>query len=351
MKEIIKNNVLFFSGNGNHALGKKILEDLSEYVGIDLNFRHINFSRFSDIEPDNKIPLYESIAGKTVVLYQSMFNDRLMEEFLELCWAMKRQYQAKKIIAVVPFLRFRRQDHSEKIEEIDRLRMLIDRLKHAGVDQLITVTPHSSKMMSKNCQTYGIEFHPTDMSEIFAQAIRTLLDGEEKNTLIYAPDEGSISRAVGLAQILGFEVIFTLKKRGLNNTAAIAGPDQQEIDELIARAQQELDFPEISYATADKIRGAIILMVEDEIASGETANKTGRRLKSLGADTLIFSATHAVCTAGWQRKLFYQDPFDKIFIADSIPRDYENRTGGKMHDLSVSGVMAAELYKVLKECV
>lgn len=349
MKEIIKNNVLFFSGNGNHALGKKILKDLSEYVGVDLNFRHINFSRFPDIEPDNKIPQYELIAGKTIVLYQSMFNAKLMEEFLELVWAMKRQYHAKEIIGVIPFLRFRRQDHSEKIEEVDRLRMLIDRLKHAGVDQLITVTPHSPKMMLKNCQTYGIKFHPTDMSEIFAQAIRTLLDGEEKNTLIYAPDEGSISRAVGLAQILGFEVIFTLKKRGLNNTAEIAGPDQREIDELIARAKQELDFPEISYATADKIKGAIILMIEDEIASGETANQTGRHLKALGADTLIFSATHAVCTAGWQRKLFHEDPFDKTFIADSVPRDYENSTGGRMHDLSVSSVLAAGLYKVLRD--
>lgn len=350
MKEIIKNNVLFFSGNGNHVLGKKILYDLSEYAGVDLSFNHINFSKFSDVEPDNKVPQYEMIAKKTVVLYQSMADSRLMEEFLELAWAMKHQYRAKEIIAVIPFLRFRRQDHSEKAEEIDRLKMIIDRLKHAGVDQLIVATPHSEKM-AENCRVYGIKFHPADMSEIFAQAIRTLLNGDEKNTLIYAPDEGSISRAVGLAQILGFKVIFTLKKRGLNNAAEIAGPDQQEIDELIARAQQELDFPQISYATADQIKGAIILMVEDEIASGETANKTGRRLKSLGADTLIFSATHAVCTAGWQRKLFYQNPFDKIFIADSIPRDYENRTGGKMHDLSVSSVMAAGLYKVLRDLV
>lgn len=350
MKEIIKQNVLFFSGNGNHALGKKILRDLSEYIGTDLNFSHINFAKFSDIEPDNKIPQYELIAGKIIVLYQSMSNAELMEEFLELAWAMKHQYQAKKIIAAIPFLRFRRQDHAEKQGEINRLQMIIDRLKHAGVDQLIVTTPHSEKM-AENCQIFGIDFHTADMSESFAQAIKTILPNEKKNILVYAPDEGSIPRAVGLAKILNLQVIFTLKRRGLNNATEIIAQDQEKINAIISKAQKELNFSLIDYASAESIKDSTILMVEDETASGETANGTGLRLKHLGAEMIIFAATHAVCTFGWQRKLFYQNPFDKIFIADSIERGYENRTGGLMHDISVSSVMASELYKVLRNYV
>ncbi|MFA5184189.1 MAG: ribose-phosphate pyrophosphokinase-like domain-containing protein [Patescibacteria group bacterium] len=354
MKELIKDQVLFFSGNGNHQLGVKILVSLGEFIGADLYFRHINFARFGDAEQDDKIPKYEEVAGKTIVLYQSMYTAELQEEFLQLCWALKHQYQAQHIIAVVPFLRFRRQDHHEKNEEINRLRMLIDRLAHAGVNQLVVATPHSVENMETNCRDFGIGFFPIDMSENFARTIKPFLaaagitETAADKVIIYAPDEGSIYRAIMLARLLGRGVAFNLKKRGLNNAAEIIQAEKEEILRLTERCKKTFNFPDLYYATPENIRGKVILMIEDEIASGETANKTGHLLKSFGAQTIFFAATHAVCTPGWQRKLFFDNPFEKTFIADSIPRSYENRTGGLMHDVTVSETIAAELFQILR---
>ena len=60
MKEKIKSEVLFFSGNGNHALGASILRKFSEFVGVDYNFQHINFADFSDREPDTLSPIIKT---------------------------------------------------------------------------------------------------------------------------------------------------------------------------------------------------------------------------------------------------------------------------------------------------
>ncbi|MFA5155534.1 MAG: phosphoribosyltransferase family protein [Patescibacteria group bacterium] len=355
MKEIIKQKVLFFSGNGNHPLGLKIINCLGEFLGTDLNFQHINFAKFGDQEPDDKIPRYEQLAGKTVVLCQSTYTADLLEEFLQLSWAITRQYQAKSLIAVIPFLRFRRQDHWEKTEEINRLRMLIDRMAHAGVNDLIVVTPHSAGSLARNCQEYNIGFYPVDMSEIFARNIRPFLEAEktlssdQPEVVAYAPDEGSIRRALALAQIIGCGVTFNLKKRELNNSPAIVQAEKESIETLISQLKEKFAFDRLSYATAENIKDKVVLMVEDEIASGETANNTGRLLKSFGAKAIMFAATHAICVPGWQRRLFYDNPFDKIFIADSIPRNYENRTGGRMHDVTVSDPTAAILFQVLRQ--
>lgn len=170
--------ILFYSGRGNYALGVGYLKILSEVFGADLSFSHVNFNLFPDDESDTQIPHWENIAGKTIVLHGSINSDVLETEFKELAWAIKNQYGAQRVIAVIPFLRYRRQDHPEKMEEINCLRMIISSLKHRGVDDLITVTPHSDQM-KKCCQEYGINFYPTDISRIAANAISPIITGSE----------------------------------------------------------------------------------------------------------------------------------------------------------------------------
>jgi ribose-phosphate pyrophosphokinase len=340
-------NVLFYSGNGNHQLGAKILLQLREYLGHDINFSHIDFGQFADGESDASIPRFSGIAGQTIVFYQSIYNQALLEEALDLIWAMKRQYQAAYLIAVIPFLTFRRQDHEEKQQEICRLKMVIDRLHHAGVDELITVCPHS-KLLPKYCSEFGVTLRPVDPAPIFASTIKTYLPD---NPVIYSPDEGSIARAIDLAKLTHSQVVFTLKERGVNNEANIKPENTAEIKEIIAKYQKEKKFSEIYYADfqdAEKIAGQAIIMVEDEISTGGTANTTGQHLKALGARTIFLAAVHPVLTAGWRRRLFDNNPFAKIILGDTIPRGYEKMTGGRIHDISVADLVAQAVYNSLQ---
>lgn len=342
----MKNNVLFYSGNGNHQLGAKIINILREYLGREypgkVAFSHIDFEDFPDGEPDDRIRKFSEIEGKTVVFYQSIFNLELFEEALELIWAIKKQYQAAYLIAVIPFMTFRRQDHEEKPEEICRLKMAIDRLKHAGVDEIITVSPHSPNM-AKFCNEFGVKIHEVDPSPLLVATIQTYLT---TIPIIYAPDRGSVPRAIALAKITGSQVIFSLKNRGLNNDTEIKPEEKEEIDGIIECYKKE--FSEIYYADVEHVKNKFIVMVEDEISTGGTANKTGQRLKKLEAKKIIFLAINLVLVPGWKRKLFDNNPFDKVIGGDTIPRDYEKRTDGLIHDISLSELITQELYKSLQ---
>ncbi len=346
-KEVIDwERVVFFSGNGNPILGKKILVKLTEQAGRTCKFSHINFSEFADKERDDKIPDCRNLKDKVVVFYQSVTADEFQLEFSELVWAIKHQYQAKYVIAVMPFMRYRRQDHPEIFEEINRNLMFIDQMKHDGVDYLIVATPHSDQT-EKNCQAVGLRFRQADPSWIFFRTLWTILPPPAENrTRVYAPDQGSIPRAIKLAELLKVDVIFSLKKRGLNNLTSIVAADRQEIKRI---KKQYAFFPRLNYATADLVKDAAIVMVEDEISSGSTANDTGQLLRSLGADEIHLAATHPVCVLGWKRKLLSKNPFDKIVITDTIFRDNKQRTGGLMHDVSMSSQLTSELFGALRE--
>jgi len=339
----IKGKVLFYSGNGNHQLGAQILKQVTEYLGSTAKFSHTDFGEFPDGESDAQIPKYSNINGKVVVFYQSVFSTELFEEALELIWAMKKQYGAKHVIAVFPFMIFRRQDHKENMSEICRLRMAIDRLKHAGVDELITISPHSSKM-AEFCEEFEIKMHEVDPSTLFASTIDAYTS---EVPVVYSPDRGSIPRAIALAKLTNSKVIFSLKERGLNNDTKILPKEQKQVEEIIKHYTEE-GFTDIHYADASRIKGQTIVMVEDEVSTGGTANKTGQRLKQLKAKEIIFLAVHPVFVSGWRRKLFDDEPFDKVIMGNTIPRDYGKQTGGLIHTVDTSGLLGKGLFKSLK---
>ena len=336
-------NFLFYSGNGNYKLSADIMKHLREYLGGDTSFANIDFWEFPDDEPNTRFPQWQDIAGKDVVICSSIYNRELKAELLDLVYAAHRRYQCRRVIVVVAFMTYRRQEHDERMEEFCRLEMLIDQLKHAGVDEIITISPHSSKKLNKFCNKFGVKLFEADPSPIFASTLRTYYS---KELLCYSPDEGSIPRAMALASILGGKTIFSLKERGLYNEVAIRPEDTAKIQEIINYCQTEYGVT-VYYALPEEISGKSIVMVEDEVTTGKTANLTGDRLKQLGAIWLALVATHPVLTKGWQGLLFNNNPFDKVIMGDTIPRDHKKRTGGKIHDITVAELLAQQLYSRL----
>lgn len=339
-------NFLFYSGNGNHALGAKILKNLLEYLEMDYSFSHTDFGKFPDKETDDTIPKSSKIKDKTIIFYQSIFDEILLLEALQLIYALKIQYESLRLIAVIPFVIYRRQDHPEKTGEICRLKMLVHFLKSAGVDEVVTITPHSPKM-EEFFQKVDIKFHEANPAIILASPIKTYLSDLLEKPILYSPDGGSIPRAIELARLINGTVLFSLKERGLNNEIEIKEAEKEEISSIIEN-YQEKGFSDLNYANAESISGKSIVMIEDEVSTGGTANETAQNLKKYGATGIIFLATHPVLVSGWRRKLFDNNPFDKVIMGDTIPRDYEKSTGGLIHDVSMAEPLAQALYKALK---
>lgn len=341
-------HVLFYHGDSPSELPEKILDRLEQYFGKYCRFSNIDYELFSDGEPDNRIPRYSKIEGKTVVFIQSFFKQKLFFDALEFSWAFKKQYKASRLVMVILFMMYRRQDHPEKLEEICRLKMAIEQLKNAGVDEIITVSPHSKKMQ-EFCQEVGIKMQEVNPLPIFASTVKTYLDPED-NCITCAPDEGATGKAREMAKLLGCPMVFGLKERGFDNEARLSKKDQKRIDQIITQNKELYDFDNIAYATKENVEGKTAIVIEDEASTCTTSTKFGYHLKNLGATKTILVAANAVLTPGWRRKLFPEEnpPYFKVIMGDSIPRGYNKKTGGKIHDDSVAWPIADVLYKSLK---
>jgi phosphoribosylpyrophosphate synthetase len=340
-------NVLFFRGLGNPDLAVEIMDVLKEYLGHRPTVGHINYARFGDYELDDSFSENEKIRGKTLVFFECLKKESVMVRFLQLCWAAKHQYGAERIIAVLSFMHYRRQDREEHIHEIWRNKWLVQQMKFSGIDNVILATPHSEQT-GVNFEKEGIAFRVVDMSDLFFSRLRPLLPESNSGNKVevYAPDEGSISRAVELAKRLKLGVLFSLKNRGFNNEVELVEADQQKIAEI---KRQFSPFLSLEYATPTLVDKAIIVMAEDEIDSGSTAHAQAEQLRRYGAEKIYMVFTHAVCTDPWRRKLFSGDnPFSQVIVCNTIPRGEEKRTGGKVHDVSIASPMASELLRVLQ---
>ena len=339
-------DVIIFTGLDNDSLAEGMCLKLREYLGEDPQKGHIRFGKFDDIEIKDSFPDFEDIRGKTVVFFECMKSLETTVRLLQLCWAAKYHYGAKHIIIATSFLHYRRQDHPEKIHEIHRNRWLIEEMKHNGVDHLIVATPHSDQTR-KNCEEVGIVFREVDFTEAFASVCKPLLPekGENKKANLFSPDEGSIERAIVFARLLDVDVLFRIKDRGHNNEVALVEADQEMIDQIIAKH----DYDRLYYATPDRIKDAIMIMIDDEVTTGSTANKQAKSLLQWGASMIMLFVTHPVCSNQWMEKLMDGEPFGKICFTNTIFRGKEHRTGGKVHDVSAAGLMASSVFRVLRQ--
>jgi ribose-phosphate pyrophosphokinase len=244
-------------------------------------------------------------------------------------------------------MHYRRQDHEDYEGEIRRNRWLVEMMKASGISHVIMVTPHSQQTLL-NFEDNKIICKCVNLSDLFANRLRPYISqSNKKKAKVYAPDEGSIIRAVELAKRMEIGVLFSLKNRGFNNETTIVEADQQKIEEI---KQLFISFPDLEYATPERVKDSIVIMVEDEVDSGGTIHSQAVKLRKNGAKKIYVVFSHAVCTDPWRRKLFGADnPFTQVIVCDTIPRGEDKRTGGKVHDVSVSVPIASELFIMLEE--
>lgn len=339
-------NYLFYYGRTNKELGHRVLKQLSELLGQSIKFNLIDFGTWRDGCPNDKIVNFEEVKGKNIIFFDSLTSKTAMFDYLSLAYTFKHQYKAASVIAVNPFILVRRCDHEEKTEEIQYLRQYLHFLSVAGVNELIAVTPHSD-YMGKTAREYGIKFTPVYTD--FSRTLKTIVPKNEP-IIIYSPDAGSIPRAIAHAKkISASTVVFDLKLRKSNNKTEIIQAEQDVVDEIKVKNNIEFDFDfeKIKYISEIDVKDVNVIMIDDELSSGNTAVNTAKKLLRKGAKAIYFAFTHPVCVNGWKPTLFSEKIFTKVLAQNTIIRDEENRTGGKIIDCFTSEVVAAALYEII----
>ena len=197
--------VKIFSGRASLNLATQI----AEYFGQPLG--DVNVTVFSDGEFQPSFE--ETVRGQDVFIVQStMPPTENIFELLLLIDAAKRA-SARKIIAVIPYFGFARQDRKDKPRVAIGAKLVANMLMAAGVDRVMTMDLHAD-------QIQGFFEVPVDhlyASSLFLKEIHLL---KTKNIIMAAPDVGGAKRANSYAKKLEIGLALCHKQRRKPNEIA-----------------------------------------------------------------------------------------------------------------------------------
>ena len=151
-----------FSGTGSQHLAEQICKRYGTQLG------KIKIQRFSDGEIS---PIFlESVRGDYVFLVQSTFSpaENLMELLLMIDAA--RRASADKVIAVMPYYGYARQDRKDRPRVAIGSKLVANMLVAAGADRVITMDLHAPQIQGY----FDIPVDHLDSSAIFIPYIENL---------------------------------------------------------------------------------------------------------------------------------------------------------------------------------
>jgi ribose-phosphate pyrophosphokinase len=274
----MSSSVKIFAGSASENLGRKIALAFGKDLG------NLKYSRFSDGE--YQISYEESIRGNDVFLIQSTMPpaDNLMELLL-MVDAAKRA-SANKIVAVIPYFGFARQDRKDKPRVAIGAKLVANLLTAAGVDRVMTMDLHAD-------QIQGFFEVPVDhlfASSIFLPFIDSL---DTTNLIMAAPDTGGTKRANAYAKYLNVDMAICYKQRKVAN----------QIENMTVIGEVE-----------DKD----VLLVDDIIDTAGTLTKAADMMMEKGARSVRAMCTHAVLSGPAYERL-EASQIKELIVTDTIP--------------------------------
>lgn len=290
-------SVKIFSGNSSNALAEKIAQRFGAALG------KINIQKFSDGEFQ---PIFlESIRGDYVFLVQSTFApmDNLMELLLMIDAA--KRASAYKIIAVIPYYGFARQDRKDKPRVAIGAKLIATLLEAAGADRVITMDLHAAQIQG----FFDIPVDHLDSSAIFIPYIDQL---KLENLTFAAPDVGSTNRVREIASYFNADMVICDKHRKRANEIA-------------------------SMVVIGEVADRDIVLIDDICDTGGTLAKAAGLLKEKGARSVRALCTHPVLS-GKAYENIENSVLEELIVCDTIPL--------KKQSPKIKAVSVADLFAI-----
>ena len=302
-----------FACRASRGFAAKVIEGLNATKSPEdpeLRLGNLEVTPFSDGEFQ---PAYmESVRGATVFLIQSTFPpaENLME--LLLCIDAAKRASADKVIAVIPYFGWARQDRKDRPRVSIGAKLAANLLRAAGADRVMTCDLHAD-------QIQGFFDFPVDhvyASKVFIPSIKAM---NIPDLAIAAPDMGGAKRANAYAKDLRCPVIICHKSRAKANV--------------------------VSKITAiGEVEGKNIIIVDDMIDTAGTLTKAADVLMDMGAASVRACATHGILS-GPAFDNINASKLSEVFITDTIPLPAGKDTH-KIKVLSMTGTFASIIRKV-----
>ena len=187
--------------------------------------------------------------------------------------------KARRITVIMPFLYESRQHKRTSRESLD-CALALQELVGMGVDNIITFDAHDPRVQN------AIPLHGFETVQPSYQFIKGLLRNvkdltiDSDHMMIISPDEGGMSRAIYVANVLGLDMGMFYKRR--DYTKIVNGSNPIIAHEFLG----------------SNVEGKDMIIIDDMISSGESVIEVAAALKKRKANRIFVFATFGLFTNG-----------------------------------------------------
>jgi ribose-phosphate pyrophosphokinase len=270
--------VKIFAGRASQELAGRIARS----YGVSLG--DVKVLEFSDGEFQPSFE--ETVRGQDVFIVQStMPPTENLFELLLMVDAAKRA-SARKIVAVIPYFGFARQDRKDKPRVAIGAKLVANMLMAAGVSRIMTMDLHAD-------QIQGFFEVPVDhlyASTIFYNELEALNNG---NLVMAAPDAGGAKRANSYA-------------KKLNTTLAICHKHRKKANEVA------------EMTVIGDVEGKDVILIDDMCDTAGTLTTAADLFIAKGAKSVRAFCTHAVLSGPAYDRIA-ASKLTELVVTDTIP--------------------------------
>jgi ribose-phosphate pyrophosphokinase len=305
-----KKRMQIFTGRGYPELAREVADHLGMRLG------DVDIHEFANGEL--YVRFRENVRGSDVFVIQSHcrpVNTNVMEQLIMID-ALKRA-SAKRIIAVVPFYGYARQDKKTRSREPITAKLLADMLVVAGVDRVVSVDLHTG-------QIQGFMNEPLD----HLTALPLLVDWVDQHwghheVVVVSPDAGRVRLAEKFQrQLAGSTIAIVHKTRSAHNVAA-------------------------ALAVVGDVRDRTCVLVDDMIDTAGTMSSAALALADRGAKRVVACATHPVLSEPACERID-NSPIECIAVTNTLPIPTECLSK-KIEVLSIAPTIASTLKAIFED--
>jgi len=295
--------VKIFAGRASQHMA----EHVAKAYGTSLGSVKVNVFSDGEFQPS----LEETVRGQDVFIVQStMPPTENLFELLLLIDAAKRA-SARKIIAVIPYFGFARQDRKDKPRVAIGAKLSANMLMAAGIDRIMTMDLHAD-------QIQGFFEVPVDhlyASTLFLKEIEKM---DSQNLVIAAPDVGGAKRANSYSKKLNCGLALCHKNRKKAN----------EIAEM---------------TVIGEVSGKDVVIIDDMCDTAGTLTKAADLLMGKGAKSVRAFCTHAVLSGPAYERI-NNSKITELIVTDTIPMTQKS---DKIRVITAANLFSDVIYKLI----
>jgi len=278
----------------------KLANEIADCYGLQIaKFEKQGFS-----DGEFQISINETVRGCDVFIIQSTIppSDNLMEMLLMIDAA--KRASAHKIIAVIPYFGWARQDRKDKPRVAIGAKLVANMLVSAGVDRVMTMDFHADQIQG---------FFEVPVDHLFASTLFApyLQSKKTDKLIIAAPDAGGSKRANAYAKYLDVDLALCYKQRKKAN----------EIE---------------SMTIIGDVEGKDVVIIDDMIDTAGTLTKSAQLFVDHGAKSVSACCTHALLS-GPAHERIENSVLKELVVTNTIPLKRENK---KVKVLSVASLFS-----------